>query len=61
MFEFLPDVLDVNDVAEILKLSKSTVYKMLRKEEIPSYRVGLGNKMLRVSKEDLIDYIENYY
>lgn len=61
MFEFLPDVLDVNDVAEILKLSKSTVYKMLRKEEIPSYRVGLGNKMLRVSKEDLIDYIQNYY
>lgn len=61
MLDFLPDVLDVKDVAEILKLSKSTVYKMLRKEEIPSYRVGLGNKMLRVSKEDLIDYIENYY
>lgn len=61
MLELIPDVLSVSEVADILKLSKSSVYKMLKNSEIVSYRVGIGNKIIRVNKEDLLDYIENYY
>lgn len=41
------------EVANILKISKSTVYELIRKKEINSYRVG---KKLRIDIQD----VENY-
>jgi excisionase family DNA binding protein len=59
--EFLGTVLRINSllnakrVAEILNISKSTVYRFRQLGEIPTVRVG---KSRRVQPEDLIKYIE---
>lgn len=42
-----------DEVAKILKLSKGTVYDLLKKGKIPSYRVG---KKVRISPTDLEAY-----
>lgn len=42
------------EVAEILKISKYTVYEMVKRGEIPSYRVG---KKIRIDSQDLQNYI----
>jgi len=43
------------EVAEILKISKYTVYEMVKRGELPAYRVG---KKIRVDSQDLQEYIE---
>ncbi len=42
------------EVAEILKISKYTVYEMVKRDELPAYRVG---KKIRIDRQDLQDYI----
>lgn len=42
------------EVAEILKISKYTVYEMVKRDELPAYRVG---KKIRIDSQDLQDYI----
>jgi putative molybdopterin biosynthesis protein len=42
------------EVAEILKISKYTVYEMVKRGELPAYRVG---KKIRVDSHDLQEYI----
>ena len=46
-------VLTPLEVAQILKISKGTVYEMVKKGEINSYRVG--NKV-RIDSNDLEEY-----
>ena len=43
------------EVAEILKISKYTVYEMVKRGELPAYRVG---KKIRVDSHDLQKYID---
>lgn len=42
------------EVAEILKISKYTVYEMVKRGELPAYRVG---KKIRIDSHDLQNYI----
>jgi putative molybdopterin biosynthesis protein len=42
------------EIAKLLKISKGTVYELLRRGDIPSYRVG---KQIRVSQADLQLYM----
>lgn len=42
------------EIAEILKISKYTVYEMVKRGELPAYRVG---KKIRVDSHDLQEYI----
>ncbi|MHA6480830.1 substrate-binding domain-containing protein [Paenibacillus sp. strain BS8-2] len=42
-----------DEIAKLLKISKLTVYDLIKKGEIPSYRVG---KQMRVDAEDLEAY-----
>ena len=44
------------EVAELLKITKNTVYELAKRGEIPSYKVG---KKLRIDKKDVQDYINN--
>lgn len=44
------------EVAEILKITKNTVYELIKRGELPSYKVG---KKLRIDKEDIENYINN--
>ena len=48
-------LLTANEVASILGVSRSKAYDMMRQREIPTITIG---KNVRVSKEDLIVYIE---
>ena len=44
------------EVAELLKITKNTVYEIIKRGELPAYKVG---KKLRIDKEDIDNYINN--
>ena len=46
----------VEEASELLRTSKSTLYKMTMNNTIPHYKVGRG---LRFKKEELIQFVEN--
>lgn len=48
-------MLTVKQVAERLSISRSLAYRMIRRGEIPSYRIA---NCRRVSEEDLQKYLE---
>ena len=48
--------LTVQDVAEILKIAKNTVYELIKRGEINSYKVG---RKVRFTLSDVEDYIKN--
>ena len=50
------DSLTAVDVAELLKITKNTVYEIVKRGELPAYKVG---KKLRIDKQDVEDYINN--
>ena len=50
-------LLNAGQVAEILGISRSKAYRMLRLGEIPTIKIG---KNVRVSSEDLNEYILNH-
>ncbi|MFW6026723.1 MAG: helix-turn-helix domain-containing protein [Candidatus Woesearchaeota archaeon] len=52
------DLLVVNEVAEVLRLSKFRVYQLLQEGIIKGFRVGNGGSW-RISKKDLLEYIKN--
>jgi len=51
------EFLTAGDVATILKISKSQVYHMIRRREIPSFSIG---KTVRVRRVDLDAVIESH-
>ena len=56
--QFPTRLLKAAEVAEILKVSKSNVYKLMAKGEIPRVRIGI--KSVRVRPEDLNRYIQEH-
>jgi len=50
-------LLNAGQVAEILGISRSKAYRMLRLSEIPTIKIG---KNVRVSNEDLNQYISTH-
>lgn len=50
------DELSVQDVADILKVSKSKIYGMIKDGALPSYKVG---RKVRFSEDDIRAYIQN--
>jgi len=46
----------VEEASELLRTSKSTLYKMTMNNTIPHYKIGRG---LRFKKEELIQFVEN--
>ena len=51
-------LLNAGQVAEILGISRSKAYRMLRLSEIPTIKIG--EKSVRVSNEDLNEYIQKH-
>ena len=45
-------LLDVSQVAEYLRISRSSVYKLIERQQIPAIRIG---RLLRVRKNQLDD------
>lgn len=54
MLNHYPDVLTVNQVAEILGIGRNAAYQLVRSHEIGSKRIG---KSIRVPKLCLVDYL----
>lgn len=49
------DLLTAQEVADIIKVKKNTVYEMIKRGEIPSRKIG---KQLRISSRDIERYFE---
>lgn len=56
MLDDYPDVLMPMEVMEILGIGRNLLYQFMQDGTIPAFR--LGKKMWRVSKKDLIVYLE---
>lgn len=55
LFDDLPDVLTVEEIASILRLSEQTIRREMRVGNIPAIRCG---RSLRCSKTKFIEYVE---
>lgn len=44
------------EVAELLKITKNTVYELIKRGELPSYKIG---KKIRIDMNDVEDYINS--
>lgn len=47
----------VEEVAQLLRVSKLTIYDLIKKEELPIFRVG---RQMRIDKNDLQSYIHQH-
>ena len=54
----MADVLTIEDVAEILRVSTATVRKLIKDRKLKSFRVGL---QIRIKREDLNRYMSSSY
>ena len=52
------EILTGQEARELLKISRSTLWKLTRESEIPAYRVGNGKTSnLRYKKSELISWL----
>lgn len=52
----LPELLSIDEVASVLRVGKSSVYELVRRKELPHFRMG---RMIRIPKKKLAEWIEN--
>ena len=50
------DLLTPIEVAELLKISKYTVYEMVKRDELPAIKLG---RKVRIKKQDVLKYLDN--
>jgi len=50
----IPSLLTIEEVAECLRVSKTSVYRLVERRELPFCRVG---RTLRFSRKDLENYL----
>jgi excisionase family DNA binding protein len=48
----------VNEVAQLMRVSKMTVYRLIRQGELPAVRIGRG---YRLREEDVHSYLDSRY
>lgn len=53
-FKDYPDVLTVQEAAELLSVCKNTIYKLVKEHELPSRRIG---STIRIRKKDVLAYM----
>ena len=53
-FPDYPDVLTVQQTAELLAVCKNTVYKLIRDKELPCRRIGSA---IRIRKNDVMEFM----
>ena len=54
--EEYPDILNVEQVAQVLDISTKTVYKLLKEKRIRSFKSG---REFRIKRDRLMEYIES--
>ena len=53
-FKDYPDVLTVQQTAELLSVCKNTIYKLIRENDLPCRRI---RSAIRIRKNDVLDYM----
>ena len=53
-FKDYPDVLTVQQTAELLAVGKNAVYKLIREKELPCRRIGSA---IRIRKNDVMEFM----
>ncbi len=48
----------VNEVAQLMRVSKMTVYRLINQGDLPAVRIGRG---FRIREEDVHRYLESRY
>jgi excisionase family DNA binding protein len=48
----------VSEVARVLRVSKMTVYRLIRQGDLPAVRIGRG---FRIREDDVHRYLESRY
>jgi excisionase family DNA binding protein len=48
----------VSEVARVLRVSKMTVYRLIRQGDLPAVRIGRG---FRIRQDDVHRYLESRY
>lgn len=56
-FEIMPDVMDAQQIAEALQISKAGAYNLLSSPDFPTLRIG-GRKL--VMKNDLLEWLKSH-
>ena len=56
MFESYPDVVTVNELCEMLDISKKLAYRILDSQDIRSVKVG---RIYRIPKAAIIEFLTN--
>ena len=56
-FKDYPDIVNVEQMTEMLKIGRKTAYKLLDKNEIKSIRIGRTH---RIPKMNVIAYLNKY-
>lgn len=56
LFENFPDVVSVDEVKEMLKIGKNTVYDLLKNKQIKA--IQLGKKYI-IPKKSIIDFLNS--
>ena len=54
MLEQYPDILNVSDVAQILKVGQRSVYKLIHTGDLYSRKIG---REYKIPKQNLISYL----
>ena len=54
------EILTAQEARELLKISRSTLWKLTRESDIPAYRVGNGKTSnLRYKKSELLSWLDS--
>lgn len=56
-FDQLPLIIDVAELADILKIGINNAYQLVRSESVKSLRIG---RQYKIPKQALIEYLTNY-
>lgn len=54
------EILTAQEARDLLKISRSTLWKLTREEQVPAYRVGNGKTSnLRYKKSELLSWLNS--
>lgn len=54
--EELPEVMEVKDIQQFLKISRNTAYDLIKRKEFPTLKIG---RLLRIRKESFLEWFDN--
>lgn len=57
-FEHIPDVLTIPELQKVLRIGRSTAYRLIQTSELRCIRIG---RSIRIPKEYVVEFIETQH